>query len=147
MEKNDVECKVWNPEGVFQVQLEEFTEENRYEQNKIQKMLSSSYLLFGFGVYFLFKKFSKFQLPQVQEVAKVLLGVKLWQFCEIAELELRKIFSSLQVLRWILSGTGGNVISNLLACREKLSYIGIRLQDSQAQSTDVKRWLRELLGT
>ena len=147
LNKEDLGGKFWNPEGHCQVYLEKFEGKNKLKEFRLEKLWSSSYLVLGLGVYWLANKFTGKKLPAVKKVATVLLGVRLYQFLEVAEYVVWESLGSLQVLRWLLSGTGGNVIGTLLACREKLTYIELRLQDSQVQSSDVARSSREFPGT
>jgi len=105
----------------------------------------------GVGAFFVVGKIAQMKfhmkLPAPVDVLKIFARVRIFQFASIAESYFKESIASLKVIRWILSGAGGNVISCMLQQVAKQRYIELCIQDIQLHNwSDLKRCLYQNLG-
>ena len=137
-EQTDLQATLYNPqkslcEG-FQAQAK-ITNEAKRQQAKIRKVFGLAVLALSYKL--VHKKYTK--LPNIENMVKGFLVLQLINMIDTITFEVSKCTEIFKFFEFVLSMTGGNVCSTLLKILDKASYVELRIQDSQANASDVQR--------
>ena len=137
-EHKDLQDTLYNPQTTICAGYQadaKIKNEDKRQKAKIVQVLRVALLA---GAYKLIhSKYTK--LPNIQEVLKGLLVAKLLNMVDTITFEVSKCSEMFKRFEFVLSMSGGNVCGTLLKILDKASYVELRIQDSQANASDVQR--------
>ena len=135
---NDLSAALYNPQQPIMEGYQavaKMKNERVRQKAKIQQVLRV--VVIGITYMLIRCKFEK--LPKLHVVLKVILAAKLADMMDTIRFEVCKCTEMFKFFEFTMSKTGGNQVGTLLKILEKASYVELRIQDSQANFTDVQR--------